>query len=161
MSQTPPEALAELSRTQLLLQLATLPDLAFESDGFDALSPALQHVTDVIRQALAVDTAGIALRQPGQAALVPAAQVGTSGAAATDAEPLLARVFAGGAPVRLGGEASVAAGAAAGASDGSANGEVQDLLCRLSARALMAVPIGVDGEPPGGAVRGARRRAAL
>lgn len=148
-------ALTELSRTQLLLQLADLPDLALEAEGFAALSPVLQHVARVIQEALAVDTVGIALYEPETTHLLPAGSAGLAEGVIRAGEPALARVVTDGQPLRV--EAGMSQAPGAAGTDGSngrqatQNGDdtLRALLGRLAATTLAAVPIAVDGEPRG------------
>ena len=128
-------ALAELSRTRLLLNLATLPDLALEAEPPTALGPSLRHVAEVIQRALGVGTVGFALRDSRNGHLVPAGSAGLPEDPVAAAEPVLSRVFATGAPLRL--HAATAGGAE------------RQLLERLLASALAVVPIAVDAEPRG------------
>lgn len=145
--------LAELARTRLLLDLATLPDLELEAGdvreatagapgtGADAPHgspadpvPALQHVAGVTRAALGVSAVGLALLAVDKR-LVPAGSSGLSADAVRTAEPVLTRVLAAGEPL-----AAHAAEAA---------GPVRDLLVCLAASALIVAPVVVDGEPRG------------
>lgn len=137
-------ATTELSRTQLLLQLAALPDLALEAGGLTTPSPALRHVAQIIQEALGVTTAGILLREAERGDLILAGSAGPSEQIPAAAEPVLRRVFVTGEPVRVQAGDSAWRGGAAAA--GSGDVRLPEL---LAASALMAVPIVMDGEPRG------------
>jgi signal transduction histidine kinase len=152
------EARRRAQRHELLLNLATLPDLALEAgpilhpglqvrdekrsagrtpEMLAGLEGSFQHLAGVIATALEVETAGFLFLDPETEHLVPFGQSGKATAlGGADVIPdALRRVFRHGRVYRV----------ATGESDTKGHA----LLRRLQARSLVAVPILVESEPRG------------
>jgi signal transduction histidine kinase len=150
----------ELSRTRLLLDLATLPDLELEAlepsvpeaapgGGAGrrvALEPALGRVARSIQGALGVSTAGLVfLDADGQ--VVAEGTAGSTADAPRPAPAVLTEILAAGAPLT----AYVAAGPDRSAPTAHAepSADVRDFLARLGAAAVVLAPVVVQDEPRG------------